>query len=131
MLRSISDTIKGLSLEGPFSKLAAVTEFSTGSTYKSKSSDSLSNSGMKGSRNLTTTRTDSSFSNDRTLASTRRNHDTQPLHYTAKKRHKPMQSAALSSDVKKHKRMSTLKDKRILRPDRTAVVSTARRAIKL
>ena len=57
----------------------------------------------------------SKLASSSTLASVRRNHDIQPLKYSSKKQHKPMQSASLSSDVKKHKRMSTLKDKRILK----------------
>jgi len=87
--RSLTEAIKGLPLGGPFSKLAA--------------------------RLVQTARTDSSFSNNATLASSTRNHDTQPLHYTAKKQYAPTRSMALSTDVKKHKQMSTLKDKRILR----------------
>lgn len=128
MLRQISESLKGLSLERPFSKIAAVTDFQTGSTFKS-SSNTPGTSSVRGFKDISTTRTDSSFSNDRTLASTRRNHDTQPLHYKAKKRYKPMQAAELSSDVKKHKRMSTLKDRRILRPDRTSTAIRTRRSV--
>lgn len=46
----------------------------------------------------------------------RRNADTQPLHYTRRKSHEPMQSATFKADVKKQKRMSNLKDRRILEP---------------
>ena len=130
MLRSISESMKGLPLGRSFFKLAQdILESESGSTFKSSTRSSSTSGSL--CKFPSTTRTDSSFSNDATLASSMRNHDTQPLHYKAKKQYKPMQSAALKSDVKQHKRMSTMKDNRILRPDRTSVVSSTKRSISI
>ena len=114
MIHQISESIKGLQLGVPFSKLAATTSSESGSSFKS----STSGTGLASSNDYRTTRTDSSFSNDATLRKSMENHNIQPLYHSRNKDVDPEQVTTFTADTKKSNKMSKLVDRRILRPNR-------------
>jgi len=62
-----------------------------------------------------TLRTDSSLSSHRTLKSSMDNHNTQPIRYLSGESKPAFGSGKILPDIQKNKRMSQLKDDRILK----------------